>query len=364
LHYRPWALDFTPDDAGVSPFPFEEIINPYQEVADPNSPGNKIDAFIEWTTADGDPALRFWALPYDPQLTQWLLSVDPSRPSIMVAREFGGQPARWQFSRKQLLDIGWLEEEDVRWQPVRTTQNNTAWKAAKTAAWGRVRAEIEELQQLMQDDRERYLPEIDVQADGLADYFISFLGASEARYPWTIEYISCAMALGNIAYMFYKQQFKRARPSVLCPGLIPAFGPPEHPSFPSGHSFLGHLIALMLLEIPAIRQRYGLFTVFDGSPGGAINPNPPAIGGSTIPTNPLYGRDEIKSPMLWLSQRLAKNRERLGVHYFSDSTGSRHLAGAIWRALFHETDAAKQIDCPTLPGILAKAIAEWPTKLP
>jgi hypothetical protein len=358
LRYKPWALDFTPDDAGVPAFPFEEIINPYQ--VDPN--GN--DAFIEWKTDDWDPALRFWTLPYDPLLTQWLQSVQPSLPSIMAAREFGGQYLRWQKTRTDLLSSGWIEEEDLKWQPDPNLAGQAGWSGKKTDAWNRVRAEIEELQQLMQDDRERYLAEIDVQADGLADYFISFLGASEARHPWTIEYISCAMALGNVAYMFYKQQFRRARPSVLCPGLIPPFGPPAHPSFPSGHSFLGHLIALMLLEIPAIRQRYGLFTVFDGSPGKGIDPNPPGTGGGAPPANPLSGRDEIKSPLLWLSQRLAKNRERLGVHYSSDSNGSRHLAAGIWRELFHATDPLKRIDCPTLGSVLAKATAEWPTKLP
>ena len=283
----------------------------------------------------------------------------------MVAREFGGQPARWQKLRDDLLLQGWLEDEDLKWQPdPKKKANPAAWAAEKTAAWKRVRAEIEQLQQLMQDDRERYLSEIDVQADGLADYFISFLGASEARYPWTIEYISCAMALGNIAYMYYKQQFRRARASVLCPGLIPPFGPPEHPSFPSGHSFLGHLISLLLLEIPAIRQRYGLFKVFDGSPGEKIEPHPAPITVGAPPTNPLAGRDEIKSPLLWLSQRLAKNRERLGVHYPSDSSGSRHLAAGIWRGLLHEPDPSKMIDCPTLRSVLAKATAEWPTKLP
>jgi hypothetical protein len=281
----------------------------------------------------------------------------------MAAREFGGQYSRWQKSRADLLSNGWLEDEDLKWQPDPGLAGQAGWPGVKTNAWNRVRAEIEELQQLMQDDRERYLAEIDIQADGLADYFISFLEASEARRPWTIEYIGCGMALGNIAYMYYKQQFKRARPSVLCPGLIPPFGPPSHPSFPSGHSFLGHLIALMLLEIPAIRQRYGLFTVFDGSPGKVIDPNPPTPAGAP-PTNPLSGRDEIKSPLLWLSQRLAKNRERLGVHYSSDSSGSRHLAAAIWRALFHESDPNKIIDCPTLRSVLAKATAEWSTRLP
>jgi len=44
--------------------------------------------------------------------------------------------------------------------------------------------------------------------------------------------------------------------------------------------------------------------------------------------------------------------------------GSRHLAAAIWRALLHETEVDKAIYCPTLRSVLAKATAEWPTKLP
>ncbi len=87
LRYRPWSLDFTPDDAGTPPFPHDQVINPYA-----------YEPFLEWTTDDWDPALRFWTLPYDPQLTQWLTVVDPSKPSIMAAREFGGRKncAIWQ----------------------------------------------------------------------------------------------------------------------------------------------------------------------------------------------------------------------------------------------------------------------------
>ena len=286
----------------------------------------------------------------------------------MVAREFGGQQDRWQKKRASLLSEGWLEKDDLKWQPDRDRENNAdAWTAEKERAWKCVRVEIEQLRQLMEDDREQYLAEIDVQADGLAGYFFSMLGVSGGRRPWTVEYINCGLALGNIAYMYYKDQFKRARPSLLCPGLVPPFGPPGHPSFPSGHSFLGHLLSLLLLEIPAIRQRYGHFTGPDGSPGKAINPDPPqpdnAAAGAP-PRNPLHGSGDLQSPLLWLSQRLAKNRERLGVHYASDSTGSRHLAASIWRGLLHEPKPDKAISCPTLRSVLAKATAEWPTKLP
>jgi hypothetical protein len=140
---------------------------------------------------------------------------------------------------------------------------------------------------------------------------------------------------------------------------VPPFGPPGHPSFPSGHSFLGHLIALFLLEIPAIARRYGIFTTSDGSPGAKPGRN--ALGG----TGP------IPSPLFWLAQRVAKNRERIGVHYFSDSSVSRHLAAGIWRRLFYGDDPLPEplpaalpepnyrIECPTLDTILMRAIAEW-----
>ena len=128
--------------------------------------------------------------------------------------------------------------------------------------------------------------------------------------------------------MNYKQQFRRVRPSTIAPGLVPPFGPPHHPSFPSGHSFLGHFIALLLLEIPQIAARFGEPTLV-AQPGNAPQ----------LRTRPLRKPElsEVMSaaytftgPLLWLAARLAKNRERAGVHYPSDSLASRWLAGAIW----------------------------------
>jgi hypothetical protein len=358
----------------------------------------------------------------------------------MAGREFGAKPERWQFGRRQLLSKGWLEPRDLTWQPDENLRagGGPDWAVAKNSAWSTIQAEIAELQQLMQDDRDRYLWEIDVQADNGPDYIVAFIDASMARFPWTIELINCGLAIGNIAYSYYKAHFKRVRPSVLCPGLTPPFGPPAHPSFPSGHSFLGHLMALFLLEVPGIQQRYGFFpsppNPITGAPGGpvpavapiavnippatqalvtwnghglqpddpvsfdlpqglpsAINPGqiyyvllvpPPTpntfyfstrIGGPPvntagdplqnffIPQNRLPGSGAISSPLLWLSQRLAKNRERLGVHYASDSNASRHLAAAIWYSLFHEADSAKRIVCPTLDSVKRHAEAEFPT---
>ena len=126
--------------------------------------------------------MRFWTLPYDLQLTQWLRTVDPSRPSIMAAREFGAYPEKWQFSREELLANGLLEPQDLGWQPDPEARGTISWPDMTVAAWDTIRAEVQELQQLMQDDREVYLDETIVQADNLYEYFISFIGASEARF--------------------------------------------------------------------------------------------------------------------------------------------------------------------------------------
>jgi hypothetical protein len=90
-------------------------------------------------------------------------------------------------------------------------------------------------------------------------------------------------------------------------------------------------------------------------------------------------------PLLWLGARLGRNRERAGVHYRSDSSASRWLAGAIWKlmtrvatpaevqgnadlpdatpppeqAAGHRVKPADLIECPTFRLVLNLARAEW-----
>lgn len=175
-------------------------------------------------TDDWDPALRLWTLPYDPHLTEWLHATDPSLPSISAAREFGSQPTKWQSdARPDNAPKTWLEPGDLQWWLDPAVPES---EEQRTRANGAVRAEIEELQMLMQDDRDRYLAEAEAQADASTDYIIQFIGADRTRHPWTIELISCGLAIGNVAYMYYKARYKRVRPSFLCPGLVPPLGPP------------------------------------------------------------------------------------------------------------------------------------------
>jgi len=147
-------------------------------------------------------------------------------------------------------------------------------------------------------------------------------------------------------------------------------GPPRHPSFPSGHSFLGHFIPLLLLEIPQVAARYGEPTL----------PEPPFPNPMPAPAKPLVKPSLAKvmstayvftGPLLWLGARLARNRERAGLHYRSDSLAGRWLAGAICALLTANAGAdatppgaaavadAQLIDCPSLRRVLNMAKAEW-----
>ncbi len=323
---KPWALDFTSGDGGWPPFPSGLRVDP-----------NLTQPPLRWTTGDWDPGLRFWTLPFDTQLQEWLQDVDLSSPSVMAAHEFAGQHTVWQAEGKRTsADIAKaISADDLEWR-----SKNPA------TAWASIQRELQELEDLMHDDRARYLDEAAVQSDGIPRYFMHFMGLSMDSKPWTVQLMRCGLAIGNLVYMHYKAHYKRVRPSTLCPGLVPPWGPPRHPAFPSGHSFLGHFIALLLLEIEPVAQRFGRFKQGQHL-GQAIEPD--------FDTHYPYGID-MYCPLLWLAWRLAKNRERIGVHYRSDSSASRSLAAAIWRATCGKD---RSIDVPSLHMVLGRARAEW-----
>jgi hypothetical protein len=146
--------------------------------------------------------------------------------------------------------------------------------------------ELGNLQDLMRQDRERYLTEILAQHDHAPLYWMSLLGITHRTKPNTVQVIHNAVKLGEMAVVHFKDVHKRPRPSQICPGLLPPFGPPGHPAFPSGHSTQGWLISNCLKKI--------------------------------VP--------EYWEQLKWLTKRVALNRERAGFHYRSDTRGGRDLA--------------------------------------
>jgi hypothetical protein len=331
LAFKPWALDFS-QGTGWPPFPTRQRFRPDGKVP-------------QWRTEDWDPALRFWTLPFDPHLTEWLQDLDLSAASVMAAREFAGQPALWQLSDRALVSRHWIDADDLAWRASGVHHDGSL----SNAAWNKIDRDLEELDVLMMSDRARYQGESDAQGDGIPAYLMHFLNMDAGSKPWTVQLIRSGLAIGNLVYMHYKSRFKRVRPSTLCPGLLPPFGPPRHPSFPSGHSFLGHFIALLLLEIPQVADRYGIYDK-DGNQG-----RQPKWADFRAHR---YG-DDMRSPLLWLAWRLARNRERMGLHYPSDSAASRTLAAGVWQALFDPTPGVPPIMLPTLRKVLVQSRAEW-----
>ena len=173
----------------------------------------------------------------------------------------------------------------------------------------------------------------------------------------SIELINCGLAMGNMFYMFYKEVFRRVRPSTIAPGLVPPYGPPRHPAFPSGHSFAGHFCALLLLEIKELEVLYG---EYDHVTGQRIKPPLATVldGQGHVSVPGVMSTDPFKGPLLWLADRMAKNRERAGLHYPSDSLASRWMAGAIWKLLLGTVADATP---PGVPGVTADDLISVPT---
>ena len=89
--------------------------------------------------------------------------------------------------------------------------------------------------------------------------------------------------------MHYKAKpaYRRARPSQLCPSLMPLIEVPGHASFPSGHAVEAYMLAGMLTKV---------------MPNGAAG------------------------PLNRIAERVARNREVLGLHYPSDTRAGVFIA--------------------------------------
>jgi hypothetical protein len=337
----PWVLDFAISEDWPS-FPFELRIDPN----DPKTP-------LTWQVSDWDPALRFWTLKFDPLLTEWLQDLNLANPAVMVAREFASASDSWlakhkdKDSSQSALQLEFERDGSLlEW--------HVAGKVKKKDAWIAINRELNDLIDLMRDDRMRYLAELGVQSSQIIPFFVHLMRFDPAQKPWTMELMNCASSIGNLVKMQYKSHYLRVRPSTLCPGLVPPWGPAQHPSFPSGHSTVVHLTALLLLSVPGIAQRFGIYA------DQAHHGRQPTLTDfdSTSTTAKAYGKDQ-RSPLLWLAWRIAKGRERMGVHYKSDSAAGRWLAALVWDSCLHPSKGVS-INVPTLHNVLRKAQAEWP----
>ncbi|MFZ4411259.1 MAG: hypothetical protein ACOYOH_28225, partial [Paracraurococcus sp.] len=203
-------------------------------------------------------------------------------------------------------------------------------------------AEIDELFDLV-DFRPPTLAEARVQAGNILRYFEGLLTFSAGSHRTTVRLATAAQRIAQFQAVYYKNVFKRARPSMVSPRLMPPLDPPGHPSYPSGHATEAWLIALVLEQVLPREVTVPL----DRS-------------GVAFPTG--------DRPLRRLAARIARNREMIGVHYPSDSEVGRRLA---------ENSLGILLRCPSLGvpdpagfdgdgiltgalgGMIAAARAEW-----
>jgi membrane-associated phospholipid phosphatase len=123
--------------------------------------------------------------------------------------------------------------------------------------------------------------------------------------------------------------FNRPRASQLLPSLMPPVDVPGHPSYPSAHATESYLLSGCLRLV---------FETANGLPPGTV----------VIPTASLDALDR-------LAQRVARNREVLGLHYPSDSALGQKLAQ--WTLPLLKK-------CPSFSDLVSAAAAEWRSLAP
>ncbi len=183
--------------------------------------------------------------------------------------------------------------------------------------------ELAELDQLVYY-RPSVLAEALAQNRAILQYFSGILDFNLRSRPATVYLCTAALRIGSFQAMHYKFKYDRARPSRLSPRLMPPIDPPGHAAFPSGHATQARLIALCLERV---------------MPANII----PVDGGGCS----AAGQD---GPLRRMADRLARNREVLGLHYPSDSVAGKTLADQTFPLM---------IGLPRLANVVAVAQQEW-----
>lgn len=172
--------------------------------------------------------------------------------------------------------------------------------------------EIEGLLNDARNERQEMLAEIIAQHDDFVSYFDQLLMAGPATHPETALLVTIAVAVGQLVVVDLKAQFSRARPSQVCPSLLPPLPVPGHPAYPSGHALQSYLIAHLVALV----------------------------------------RPEMEPSLLALAARITRNREIAGFHYPSDGKAGQQAAG---------TTFAIMRDLPGIQEVIASAKREWST---
>jgi len=138
----------------------------------------------------------------------------------------------------------------------------------------------------------------------------------------TFGLAAIAVYVGQFQVLHYKAKYNIPRPSRLSPRLMPLIEVPGHASWPSGHATQAHLVARFLEDVMPREL--------------------------TPPSAASY--ENASRPLQSLADRIARNREVMGLHYPSDSSAGKKLA--------HETYTLLK-ECDTVKEMIDGARLEW-----
>jgi len=155
---------------------------------------------------------------------------------------------------------------------------------------------------------------------GALNYWQGLMRIDPSQDRSAYQLMLVARKIGEYVVMGLKTHYKMRRPSQVYPLIMPIIDPPNHASFPSGHSLQSHFIS------------------------GALKLALTDAGGRTGLT------------LDHLAERVARNREIAGVHYAMDSAAGKYVAdiclaklGALGAGLFYDLVAAAKGELKDLP---------------
>jgi membrane-associated phospholipid phosphatase len=141
---------------------------------------------------------------------------------------------------------------------------------------------------------------------GFLGYFLDLMMMTPASHPETFHIMKISCRVSELTMAYFKDKFNRARPSQLCPDLIPPVAVSGHPSYPSGHSLTAHLIAYCLADV-CPEKAEALRALADGI---GVNRE---LAGFHYPSDTEAGRIIAERAHELLRDRCPKFRENVGA---------------------------------------------------
>ena len=117
-------------------------------------------------------------------------------------------------------------------------------------------AQLREMLEIADERDERFAEIVDQhEAEGPIKYWLGMLMIDPGSAPATYQLIRVARRVGEVVVMCLKEEYGEARPSQVCPAIMPMIDPPVTPSFPAGHALQSHLISKCLQAAQRLRDQ-------------------------------------------------------------------------------------------------------------